>query len=626
MSKNSQINQKLFSLKFIILLLLIIINIYPENTSQFDFKKAGEIIILDGGRKKPLDSYARKKLIQISGRKSIDGISAREWLLKLMFYPGAVDTMECFRITNPEVIEALGIQGTPKRRYRYTELYTILNKCEQIGNAASQKNPSNLMPYEREILQLCNNIQEYNEIGSTFSAFDPNIAFTVHDSSLAQSLNIEVSRPYSYSDFVVKSSELSINLKKIGENKLGQLTSADSELIQIVRTMYAMNSHIKNGPPYLIPVSINNTVDWYNPWGYICKSGLTAIQDDRMHALLDMKFAYNKGDAVGFNEAIAKLTSVKYNDVPFPNLEVLYNELNPFFWAKLLFAVAGVFVLCGMFYTRKWIGQSSFVLIGVGFLLQTIGLILRILIQMRPPLASLYETFVFVAWIIVMLGFVLEILQRRSTGLMIASFGGFLFLFISGRYTINGDTFGVLSAVLNSSFWLTTHIVTISIGYAGCLIAGLLGHVYLIQNAIKSNDKVLKSSDSAVYAFMLLGLAFTVAGTVLGGMWADQAWGRFWGWDPKENGALLIILWGSVVIHARKGRLIGPTLTSFGAIIGIIMVMLAWVGVNLLGIGLHSYGFTYSGLGLLAGISLFEIAFLTVAGILITKNRSEITS
>ncbi len=143
------------------------------------------------------------------------------------------------------------------------------------------------------------------------------------------------------------------------------------------------------------------------------------------------------------------------------------------------------------------------------------GLLLRVLIQMRPPLASLYETFVFVSWIIVILGIVLELFQRRGTGMMISSFGGFLFLFISGRYISNGDSFEIIAAVLNSSFWLTTHIVTISIGYAGCLIAGLLGHVFLIQKAVGTDEKVLKSSDSAVYIFMLVGLAFTVAGTVL---------------------------------------------------------------------------------------------------------------
>ena len=95
-------------------------------------------------------------------------------------------------------------------------------------------------------------------------------------------------------------------------------------------------------------------------------------------------------------------------------------------------------------------------------------------------------------------------------------------------------------------------------------------------------------------------------------MWADQAWGRFWGWDPKENGALLIIIWLTLIVHSRKSSMIGPDLTSAGAVAGVIMVMLAWVGVNLLGVGLHSYGFTYSGLGLLIGVLLFEMLFIGI--------------
>jgi ABC-type transport system involved in cytochrome c biogenesis permease subunit len=260
--------------------------------------------------------------------------------------------------------------------------------------------------------------------------------------------------------------------------------------------------------------------------------------------------------------------------------------------------------------------KTGFLLIIAGFILQTGGLLLRVLILMRPPLASLYETFVFVSWIIVILGTGLEILQKRNIGKLIASCGGLLFLIISDRYAVNGDTFGVIVAILNSGFWLTIHIVTISTGYAGFLISGLLGHVYLIQRTIGITDKNTRSTFQTVYMFMILGLAFTVAGTVLGGMWADQAWGRFWGWDPKENGALLLILWGAAVIHAWKGNIIGPKMTAAGAVIGILLVMLTWIGVNLLGVGLHSYGFTYSGAGMLVAVFGFEFLFLVSVGVL----------
>jgi ABC-type transport system involved in cytochrome c biogenesis permease subunit len=120
---------------------------------------------------------------------------------------------------------------------------------------------------------------------------------------------------------------------------------------------------------------------------------------------------------------------------------------------------------------------------------------------------------------------------------------------------------------------------------------------------------------------LLFGLTFTVAGTVLGGLWADQAWGRFWGWDPKENGALLIVLWCSAVIHARRGTMIGAVGTAVGSIVLFVLVLFAWLGVNLLGVGMHSYGFTTRGATVLFGVAGSELLLLAIAGGLLWFRR-----
>ena len=107
----------------------------------------------------------------------------------------------------------------------------------------------------------------------------------------------------------------------------------------------------------------------------------------------------------------------------------------------------------------------------------------------------------------------------------------------------------------------------------------------------------------------ICALLFTSVGTLLGGIWADQSWGRFWGWDPKENGALLIVLWLIWVLH---GRLSGHfKLRGFATALALtnIMVALTWFGVNLLGVGLHSYGFIS---GIAYGLGGFIIAQITV--------------
>ena len=573
------------------------------------------------GGKNLWNTYARKKLIQISGRSKIGGYNSLEWLLKLMFDPQAIDTLECFRIFNNETVDALGIGGPYKRRYSYSELYSSIRKCQEIVFSVSKNKNAELLPYEREMVKLWNNINEFAALSSAFSVFYPSEDFTIYDSALASQLQLVVNRPYSFADLIGASQRLSQQLKQI--RNIDSLKSDETELVQLVRAMHTMGSQMENTPPCIIPIGDSDNEAWYSLWGYLNKSGYSALTDDLVRALQKLWAAYLAKDSKQFNEAAQKLTATSYTDFPHPELEVLYNNLNLFLWAKIVFILAAIMTIFCLFYNQKLVNTGAFIFIIAGLLLQTAGLILRIVILMRPPLASLYETFLFVSWIIVLLGTGLEIIQRRNTGKLIASCGGLLLLILSDRYVVQGDTFGVIVAVLNSNFWLTIHIVTIATGYAAFFISGLLGHVYLIQRATGTANKTARITLQTVSLFLILGLAFTVAGTVLGGMWADQAWGRFWGWDPKENGALVLVLWGTAVIHARKTNLIGPKMTAAGAIMSIPLIMLTWIGVNLLGVGLHSYGFTYSGARLLAAVFVLETLFLVIMGSLhIFKNQS----
>ncbi|MBL8994298.1 MAG: cytochrome c biogenesis protein CcsA, partial [Spirochaetia bacterium] len=169
-----------------------------------------------------------------------------------------------------------------------------------------------------------------------------------------------------------------------------------------------------------------------------------------------------------------------------------------------------------------------------------------------------------------------------------------------------GDTLRVLVAVLDSNFWLSTHVIAINLGYAGVVFSGVVGHVYFVLALRKGTDpERLKEVFKLTYGVQAFGLLFSFTGTMLGGVWADQSWGRFWGWDPKENGALLIVLWGAILFHARFAGWIRDIGFAAGSVIGIMVVMMAWFGINLLGVGLHSYGFTE---GLWTGLVSYLIA------------------
>jgi ABC-type transport system involved in cytochrome c biogenesis permease subunit len=198
-------------------------------------------------------------------------------------------------------------------------------------------------------------------------------------------------------------------------------------------------------------------------------------------------------------------------------------------------------------------------------------------------------------------------------------------LMIAGKYALEGDTMGMLVAVLDSNFWLAAHVITIILGYAGIVLSGFIGHVYIIQKISQPHKKeMLKNTYQAVYSIQAFGIIFTFLGTVLGGIWADQSWGRFWGWDPKENGALLILLWSAILFHARKTNWIRETGMAFGTILGVIAVSLAWFGVNLLGVGLHSYGFTSGIARSLFLFIAFEVLFMAVTSFMLLTGKKQV--
>jgi ABC-type transport system involved in cytochrome c biogenesis permease subunit len=151
-----------------------------------------------------------------------------------------------------------------------------------------------------------------------------------------------------------------------------------------------------------------------------------------------------------------------------------------------------------------------------------------------------------------------------------------------------------MQAVLDTQFWLATHVVFITMGYAAVFIAGLLGIIYIGVGVLTRSltPELAKLLTRMTYGVVCFALIFSLIGTILGGLWADDSWGRFWGWDPKENGALMIVLWTAIVLHARWGGMVKARGLAVLAVGGNLVTAWSWFGVNELGVGLHSYGFT----------------------------------
>ena len=256
----------------------------------------------------------------------------------------------------------------------------------------------------------------------------------------------------------------------------------------------------------------------------------------------------------------------------------------------------------------------------------------------RPPLASpracswraarpstnLYSSALFVGWGAVGLCLILERIFRNGIGSVAAGAIGFVTLLIAHHLSLSGDTLEMMRAVLDTNLWLATHVVIVTTGYAATFLAGFLALIYVLRGTLtRSLDKATADSLARmVYGIVCFATLFSLVGTVLGGIWADQSWGRFWGWDPKENGALIIVIWNALILHARWGGLVKQRGLMGLAILGNIMTSWSWFGTNMLGVGLHSYGFMDQAFIWLVVFILVQLAMIALAQLPLDKWRS----
>jgi hypothetical protein len=167
-------------------------------------------------------------------------------------------------------------------------------------------------------------------------------------------------------------------------------------------------------------------------------------------------------------------------------------------------------------------------------------------------------------------------------------------------------------------------VVTITVGYSAMFLAGFLGLVYVARGVLtRSLDRATAGALARmIYGVVCFATFFSLVGTVLGGIWADQSWGRFWGWDPKENGALIIVIWCAVILHARLAGLVRERGLVQLAIFGNVVTAWSWFGVNMLGVGLHSYGFMGAAFWALLGFVASQLAVMAVGALPQEKWRS----
>jgi ABC-type transport system involved in cytochrome c biogenesis permease subunit len=331
--------------------------------------------------------------------------------------------------------------------------------------------------------------------------------------------------------------------------------------------------------------------------------------------------AYAKDDKAGFNRSLTEYTSSLKTTFPDAVVkgreESAFNSFLPFKRAMMIYLLGLIITLVYWLRVSENIRRAGFQLIALALIIHTVGLIFRMYLERRPPVTNLYSSAIFVGWGAAVLGVVLERIHRNGIGIVTASGIGYLSLIIAHHLSMDGDTMEMMRAVLDTNFWLATHVTIITIGYAATFLAGFLGIVYILRGLLTPSldNDTAKSLSRMVYGIVCFATLFSFVGTVLGGLWADWSWGRFWGWDPKENGALLIVIWNATILHLRWGGMIRDRGLMNCAVFGNIVTAFSWFGVNMLGIGLHSYGFMDAAFKWLATFSLIQLGLIALGSI-----------
>ncbi len=550
----------------------------PKYATSFDVSGFGQLPVLSGGRTKPLDTVARASLLLLRGKQTVRWkgrtLSADAWILDMLYNSKDADVYPVFEIDDPDVLGVMGIEQTKIRHYSFDDLRPHLAEIENQARQAEQIKPEQRSRYHTAIDNLQNRIVLYQKLQNTLQVAG-------HEEVLAEVKH--------FSEHLAPA---------MFAHMSGGAKKASPELIALAQAVshYDFMKDVAEFYPVPGPRGLSK-MEWVSMGQGILDTMKNVGLHPSVQAYAELGDAWRAKDAVAFKKTLIEYRSWLDAKVPAEasrcRYEFLFNYFEPFYKSMVVYVVALLLAFISLLAIPKPLIRSAFYLLVLAFAVHTVGLVSRMILQGRPPVTNLYSSAIFVGWAAVLLGIVLERFYRNGIGTMVASAIGFVTLIIAHHLAASGDTLEMMRAVLDSNFWLATHVVCITIGYSSTFLSGFLAILYLVRRVAdrRWSETQAMELERMVYGIVCFSLLFSFIGTILGGIWADQSWGRFWGWDPKENGALMIVLWNAAILHARIGGLAKPRAVMIMAVFGNIVTAFSWFGVNMLGIGLHSYGF-----------------------------------
>ncbi len=578
-----------------------------------------QLPLQEGGRIKPLDTFARTHLLAFNGKQSLEELDAITWLMELVCDQHAAHERQVFDIRNPEVADALGLERREHHRYSFQELFPKLREQSDDLAKLHRRDPQERTLVENQLVELYLNTLRFHELSRVFSCLRPQIE--VPPGPVAGSLGLTVGSQVSYFDLSAHNDQLRALIAGMQAHGEGDEGSAREGLVQLAHQVNQLLADQDATALAVIPPPPGSSQElWASPWELMGDRGsLAPSQIAALEAWQGLLAAYAASSGA-IEERVAQARAAVASAHPHDfdpgrlSIEVGYNRAQLYYKSIALYIAAFLLIITSWLFKPGITQKLAFGALALGLIPHLIGMGLRMHIMGRPPVSTLYESILFVGLIAVLTSVVVEGIQRTGVATFVGSLSGAALHFLGFSYAADGDTMGMLVAVLNSNFWLATHVVTITIGYGASLVAGIVGHYYLVYHILKPEDGPrLSTINGNMVGLTLVALFFTLFGTILGGIWADQSWGRFWGWDPKENGALLIVLWQVALLHGRLSGQFKPLGMAAGLVLNNIIVILAWFGVNLLSVGLHTYGNTGNVAINVATFCALEVAFGVIA-------------
>jgi ABC-type transport system involved in cytochrome c biogenesis permease subunit len=571
--------------------------------NDVDLAKFGKIPVQVGGRVKPLDTVARNSLLIMHGKQELrleNGrtLSALEWLADVLFNAPAADRCPIFIVQNDEVLGLFGWEQSHRKYFSFAEFAPFLNQIEEQGEQADKLEAVQRSAFQSAILNLRNGLVLYTRLKNSVQMESTD--------NFADELRFFIATVPA----AAQAAHQHQQGEKFDDEKLNEVV----ELIQKYQKLSEL-AYILAVPP------LDGSGDWHS----IGDSLLHSVATGEIHPIVKeyalMGDAYRAQDHAGFNAHVDLAT--RFFSVEQPNatkrasFEFLFNRLQPFSQSMAIYVLAFLLACASWLGWSRILNRSAFYLLLLALAIHTFGLVSRMYLQERPPVTNLYSSAIFIGWGAVIVSLILERIFRDGIGAACAGAIGFVTLIIAHHLAGSGDTLEMLQAVLDTNIWLATHVVAITTGYSAMFLAGMLAIIYVVRGVFTRSlsKQTADSLARMTYGVVCFATLFSFVGTVLGGIWADQSWGRFWGWDPKENGAVLIVLWCAITLHARWGGFIRQRGLMMMAIFGNIVTSFSWFGVNMLGVGLHSYGFMQKAFPWLLGFMISQLVLITAASL-----------